>query len=199
MPRTKGSTDKTKRKVTKSHSGHFKKGNKMQSKGTRKTQTSPSTLNKVSNIKIDKALVDRYLTANSHMSVEGLIERLQLGGVSILEGMLIKGMLKAYRTGDPHNLSFFLDRLIGKVPTRIAHSLENELAGMDDEQLMREKEKYALALRSEIKDCEVKVKDQLDKFEKTEFIDNDGEIRTAKDIVDTSRQKQTHSANKDKS
>ena len=195
MPRTKGSKDTKKRKVT-PNKGMFQKGNPL-AKGTKRTRTAPNTLAIVSNVKIDKALIDRYLTANSHMTVDQLIRRLNLGDVSVLEGMLIKGLLKAYRTGDPHNLNFFLDRLVGKVPTRVAHSLENELKDMDDATLVKEKEKYALALREEIKVGEKKLETKLKAFEQTEFIDDDGEIRKAIDIVNTAKKTTPDTTDKD--
>lgn len=194
MPRKVGAKDKKKRKVT-PNKGMFQKGNKKQPKGSEITRTAPATVASVTNARVDKALVDRYLRVNSHLTVEQLITRLKLEGVSVLEGMLIKSMLKAYRTGDPHNVNFILDRLIGKVPTRVAHSLENELKDLDDEQLKKKKEMYSLALRSEIEHCEKQVETKLKDFENTKFIDDDGEIRKAKDIVEIDA-RSTDSANK---
>lgn len=183
MARTKGSKDLKPRKKTKSKT-QFKKGNKV-AKGNKSTSAPRITLEKVASQKIDKSVVDRYLTVNSHLTPHELVQRLKLEQVSVLEGMLIKGLLKAYRTGDPHNINFYLDRIIGKVPTRVAHSLENELEGMTDEQLIEEKKKYAGLLREELNELETRpgVAEQIGKFEDVEFKDDDGNIVKAKDVV----------------
>ena len=99
--------------------------------------------------KVDQVLIDRYLSFNSHLTVDELIAKLNSGTVNVLEGMLIKGYIKAYRTGDPNRMQFYLDRLIGPVVKRISHALENKLENMTDEELIKEKQKYEPLLRKE--------------------------------------------------
>ena len=99
--------------------------------------------------KVDQVLIDRYLSFNSHLTVDELIAKLNSGTVNVLEGMLIKGYIKAYRTGDPNRMQFYLDRLIGPVVKRISHALENKLENMTNEELIKEKEKYEPILRKQ--------------------------------------------------
>lgn len=188
MARAMGSKDKKPRKPKKDTV--FKKGNTY-GRGTPKTQSVPHTLINVSNKKIDKGLVDRYLTVNSHLTVAELCIKLRMPNVSVLEGMLIKGMLKAYRTGDPYNINFFLDRLIGRVPTHIAHSLERELEGLSDEELIAKKRKHAAALEREVAEVAARplnVK-KLEAFEKEKFREDEDseEVKTPREIIDAER------------
>lgn len=92
-------------------------------------------------IKIDAAMIENYITQNSHLSPHELVARLRNERVSILEAMLIKAMLKGYRNGDVAQLSFFLDRLVGKVPNKIEHEVKNPYKDMSMEELMAEKKK----------------------------------------------------------
>lgn len=89
--------------------------------------------------KIDLDLVTNYFTINSHLTPHELVARLRTQKVSMLEAMIIKGMLRAYRTGDTFQINFFIERLVGKVPNKIEHSVKNPYEGMSIDQLMAEK------------------------------------------------------------
>ena len=89
--------------------------------------------------KIDNRTITRYLTLNSHLTPRELLDRLREEDVSTLEAMIIKAMLKGYRTGDVNQLNFFFERLVGKVPNQIKHSVDNPYDGMSDEELLAEK------------------------------------------------------------
>lgn len=91
--------------------------------------------------KIDAGMVTRYFTLNSHLTIHELIARLQTERVSVLEGMIIKGMIQAQRSGDTGQINFFLDRLIGKVPNKIEHEVKNPYKDMSIEELMQEKQR----------------------------------------------------------
>lgn len=185
MGRTLGSKDKkTTQRKRKPNTGQFKPGNKLGRRAKGKTHVT-QTLEKVANQKVDKALVDKFLTFNSHLTPNELLKKLKVKPVSILEGMLIKGMLKAFRTGDPHNIDFILNRLIGKVPTRIAHSLDNELQDLTEEQLLERKRQYAEALGNDIQKDLTRpgVVHKLNMLEKVEFKQDEVDKAIEADII----------------
>lgn len=93
--------------------------------------------------KVDKELVNKFLFCNSHLTVDELIAKLNTGKVGVLEGMIIKGYIKAYRTGDVQRMNFFFDRMIGPVQKHIKHEVDNPYKGMSEEQLLELKKKYA--------------------------------------------------------
>lgn len=108
--------------------------------------------------KVDKALVDSYLCINSHLTVDELVNKLNGVGpngepvrISVLEGMLIKAMIMAYRRGDVSTIEFLLDRMIGRIPNKVALSLDNELADLSDEELLKRKQQYASELDNNFK------------------------------------------------
>lgn len=171
--KTKTTTDPSKTTKTgrKPHSGSFKPGNKKASKKalteSNRDRTNNKAMEVVTTKKVDKALVDRFLVLNSHLSVDQLIEKLNrtTDPISVLEGMLIKAMIVAYRKGDVHTINFLLDRMIGKIPNRVAISLDNELEGLSDEELIQRKHQYANDLDKEIKflkQYNPRVRDQLE-------------------------------------
>lgn len=121
----------------------FKKGNKaaaVKGKGKGTPRYDRETL--ISK-KIDNVTITNYMTLNSHLTPEELIMRLKNEKVSTLESMIIKSLLKGYRTGDIIQLSFFLDRLIGKVPNQIEHSVKNKFDDMSIEELLAEKRRVS--------------------------------------------------------
>lgn len=122
----------------------FKKGNKAGAKKTLAKKGTP-TYNRDELLakKIDKVTITNYLTLNSHLTVHELIKRLETEKVSVLEAMLIKGMIKAYRTGDVYQMNFFLERLVGKVPNQVEHTVNNPYKDMSDEELLAEKKRVS--------------------------------------------------------
>lgn len=89
--------------------------------------------------KIDAGLISRYLTLNSHLTLKELQHRLKFEEISILEGMTIKGLIMAYKSGNYSQINFFYERLIGKVPNKIEHSVENPLDKLSDAELIAKK------------------------------------------------------------
>lgn len=97
--------------------------------------------------KIDKVMVTSYITLNSHLPRNELQRIMDEGKVTTLEGMLIRGLIRAYDTGDPAQMEFYLNRLIGKVPQEISHAVKNAYSEMTNEQLIKEKQKHVDSVR----------------------------------------------------
>jgi len=123
------------------NSGSFKPGNQIRKGKTAHKAPSPKTLEALRAVKIDAAMIENYITQNSHLSPHELVARLRNERVSVLEAMLIKAMLKGYRSGDVSQISFFLDRLVGRVPNKIEHNVTNPYKDMSMDELMAEKKK----------------------------------------------------------
>lgn len=93
-------------------------------------------------VRVDKGLVTRYLSLNSHLTLSELKEKIKLNsGISALENMVIRGMIRACNTGDSFQIGFYLDRLVGKVPNKVEHSVPDPFEGMTNDQLLEEKRK----------------------------------------------------------
>lgn len=94
--------------------------------------------------KIDNVTVVNYITLNSHLTREQLEYRITKEKPSAIEGMLIRGLLRAYDTGDIHQMNFYLDRLVGKVATTLKHEVANPFKDVPTEELIKQKEQLAV-------------------------------------------------------
>jgi len=92
-------------------------------------------------------MISRYLTLNSHLTVDQIREKIKLRQCSMLEAMVCRGMIMAYVTGDTHRIDFFFERLIGKVPNKIEHSKPDPFEGKTIEELRLMKLQYEEANR----------------------------------------------------
>lgn len=92
--------------------------------------------------KIDTSMVVRYVTLNSHLTVEEIKSRLNdrnRGKISFLEYMILRCMVVCAQTGDTNRLDMILDRLIGKVPQKTIHAVEDPLEGKEMDELLKMK------------------------------------------------------------
>lgn len=141
----------------------FKKGNKA-AKGVAGRTDSPQ-YDKEERIlkKVDASLITRYLTVNSHLTVAEMKAKLKKSGsISMLEYMTIRGMIVAAQTGDTNRINFYYDRMIGKVPQKITHGLDDPYEGKSTEELIEIKRKLEASGRQTLKHIEQlpKVKEQ---------------------------------------
>lgn len=96
----------------------FKKGNKA-SKGISKAGNSNTTVREIKNLrKIDNTLIVSYITVNSHLTRQELEKRLATERVTSLEEAIVNQLITASR-GGLDSLNFILDRLVGKVTTKV--------------------------------------------------------------------------------
>ena len=126
----------------------FKKGNKKSVGNKGRKGLTPIEKEQLLAIKVDSNLVKNYLTLNSHLTPEELVNRLQYERVSALEAMLIKSFLKAYNTGDFQMVNQILDRMIGKTPNVINHGMVNPLDGKSVEELQKMKRELEVQNRA---------------------------------------------------
>ncbi len=133
----------------------FKKGNKA-AKGVGGREGKP-TVDREERLlkKIDAGMITRYLTLNSHLTVQEMQKKLKSAkDISMLEYMTIRGMIVAAQTGDTNRINFFYDRLIGKVPQKITHGLDDPYEGKSTEELIEMKRKLEASGRQTVKHIE---------------------------------------------
>lgn len=87
---------------------------------------------------IDNRTVVRYFTLNSHLTINELKARVKNNEVTALESIVINAMINA-NAGDVYKMNALLDRIVGKVPDHIKHSVHDPYAGKTLEELMEEK------------------------------------------------------------
>lgn len=125
---------------------------------------------------VDNILVNRYLVENSHSTTAELHAKLENPLTSHLEKMIIRGMVRAEETGDVALLSFFLDRMIGKVPTTINLNKKNSyLEGLTDAQLIEEKKKIEDGNRKTLQIIEAEYRTIEPKQEETPNVETNRE------------------------
>jgi hypothetical protein len=112
---------------------------------------------------IDKALVNKYFTVNSHLTLNQLREKYRSPNLSALEGMIVKSMILGAEQGDTGRIDFFLDRLIGKVPQKVDVTKTNRFENMTLEQLQAEKARLA-----EINQNRLRLMEQTDRVKQQE-------------------------------
>jgi hypothetical protein len=152
MGKTKGAKDKVKRKPSLikkhlKHAGLFPKGkgngDERQRAGGRAKKGVEGVhrplADELAARKIDKALIDRMITLNSHLSVKDLERKIQRGSLSTIEHVVCSGLVRAAHTGDYNSINFFFDRLIGKVAQKLEVSPGDPFEGMSTEDLIKEK------------------------------------------------------------
>ena len=89
--------------------------------------------------KIDKGMVSRYLTVNSHLTKDQLKAKLKNEQVPILEHAVISSLIRAATSGDYYVLDNIFDRMVGKVPNKIEHAKADPFEGKSIDELMQMK------------------------------------------------------------
>ncbi len=141
----------------KKNKNSFKKGHKKSVGNKSNTNTPQHDREERVLKKVDVRLITRYLTVNSHLSLKEMQAKLKpenAKNISMLEYMTIRGMVVAAQTGDTNRINFFYDRLIGKVPQKITHGLDDPYEGKSTEELVEIKRKLEASGRQTLKHIE---------------------------------------------
>ena len=129
----------------------FKKGHtKSKGKSGKKGNTNVPTIDQRAVIKIDKNIVEKYFNLNSGLTPHQIVARLKTLKITMLEAIVMRAMLKAYRGGEAYQCDFVLNRMIGKVPNKIHHEVINPYDAMTIEQLEAEKARLNVVNRNEM-------------------------------------------------
>ncbi len=135
----------------------FKKGNKIAAGNKSKAGQIASDREERLTRKVDAGLVQRYITVNSHLTVDEMKERLHdhnRGQISFLEYMIIRTMVVCAQTGDPARLNTIIDRIAGKVPQKVTHGVDDPFEGKSNEELIDIKRKLEATNRQSLKYAE---------------------------------------------
>ena len=117
-------------------SNAFAKGNTTRKGKPGVRNLSPIELEALANKKIDKFLITRYVTLNSHLTEDEARQRLEDPTISIFEKRIIGSLIGC---DDALNFNQIIERVAGKVEERHLHSAIDPYEGKTNEELIEEK------------------------------------------------------------
>lgn len=114
----------------------FTKGNTASKGSSGLKGLTPLEIEALANKKIDKFLITRYITLNSHLTEDEARQRLEDPTISIFEKRIIGSLIGC---DDALNFNQILERVAGKVEERHVHQAIDPYEGKTNEELIEEK------------------------------------------------------------
>lgn len=97
--------------------------------------------------KLDKTMVNRYISQNLMATEQELEAKLKDPSISMFEKSIMRIIIATYIGADQYRMDFLLNRLIGTVTQKIQAEKPNPFEGMSDEDLIRRKQELTVINR----------------------------------------------------